>query len=89
MKKKILIILLSLILIPLIVIILYTIKEQFQSIKIEGKGDTGHERSIEYPFICTTGFFPGSQTVYYCDYKKFTRQTFNKWKDIIQDIITH
>lgn len=49
---------------------------QFRTIEIEGKGDTGHERSMIHPFICRTGGATERGIFYYCDYKTFFNRIF-------------
>jgi TRAP-type mannitol/chloroaromatic compound transport system permease small subunit len=65
--------------IPITIVISFTILSQFQSIEIEGKGDSGHERSIQYPFICfSSSSFVDTPTKYYCDSEKFFLQKYNQ-----------
>ena len=70
------ILLIGLFIIPLICLFFLIIIMQFQSIQINGKGDTGHERSISHPFICISQHnFTSPGITYYCGYKEFFKKT--------------
>lgn len=73
--KTVLIIWVSLFLIPFILIVTLSLG-QLRSIAIEGKGDTGYERSLSHPFICVTGNFTGPLTEFYCDYDTFIQKNY-------------
>jgi hypothetical protein len=66
----------SLFIIPLTCLTILIVIMQLQSIQIDGKGDSGHERSISHPFICISQHnFTSSGSNYYCDYKEFFTTT--------------
>lgn len=66
----------GLFIIPIICLFILIIIIQFQSIQIDGKGDTGHERSLSHPFICISQHnFTSPGISYYCDYKEFFKNT--------------
>lgn len=51
--------------------------QQFDTITIEGKGDSGRERSLEYPFICyERGSFTDRRFYNHCNAGDFVR---GKW----------
>jgi hypothetical protein len=75
----------TLISIPIGLFVLISIG-QFKSIEIDGKGDTGHPRSLSHPFICrSSSSFTDRGTLYYCDYHKFIEQTQYTWSLIFSN----
>jgi hypothetical protein len=63
--------------IPVIFFILICIS-QFRTIEIDGKGDSGHPRSLSHPFICLSNpSFTDRGILYYCDFESFVRRGYS------------